>query len=68
MIISEMGVKQKVPPPGDRKRVSLSVMPNLYDDAYVQRRSISDVVGNLMEELRRSLKCAEWHFLSVNRT
>lgn len=39
-----------------KKRVSLSVMPGLYEDirkiAYVQRRSISDVVGDLMEQFR----------------
>lgn len=39
-----------------KKRVSLSVMPSLYKDiqkiAYVQRRSISDVVGDLMEQFR----------------
>jgi len=36
--------------------VSLSVLPSLYEDiqkiAYVQRRSISDVVGDLMEQFR----------------
>lgn len=39
-----------------KKRVSLSVLPSLYEDvqkiAYVQRRSISDVVGDLMEQYR----------------
>ncbi len=39
-----------------KKRVSLSVMPSLYEDiqkiAYVQRRSISDLVGDLMEQYR----------------
>lgn len=39
-----------------KKRVSLSVLPSLYEDiqkiAYVQRRSISDVVGDLMEQFR----------------
>ncbi len=39
-----------------KKRVSLSVMPSLYEDiqkiAYVQRRSISDGVGDLMEQFR----------------
>ena len=39
-----------------KKRVSLSVKPSLYEDiqkiAYVQRRSISDVVGDLMERFR----------------
>ena len=39
-----------------KKRVSLSVLPSLYEDiqkiAYVERRSISDVVGDLMEQFR----------------
>ena len=39
-----------------KKRVSLSVLPSLYEDiqkiAYGQRRSISDVVGDLMEQFR----------------
>lgn len=39
-----------------KKRVSLSVLPSLYEDiqriAYVQRRSISDVVGDLMGQYR----------------
>ena len=37
-----------------KKLVSLSVMPSLYEDiqkiAHVQRRSISSVVGKLMEQ------------------
>lgn len=36
--------------------MSLSVLPSLYEDiqkiAYVQRRSISDLVGDLMEQFR----------------
>ena len=39
-----------------KKRVSLSVLPSLYDDvrkiAYVQRRSISDIVGELLKGYR----------------
>lgn len=39
-----------------KKRVSLSVLPSVYEDiqkiAYVQRRSISDLVGDLMEQFR----------------
>ncbi len=39
-----------------KKRVSLSVLPSLYEDiqkiAYVQRRSISDLIGDLMEQFR----------------
>lgn len=39
-----------------KKRISLSVKPSLYEDiqkiAYVQRVSISDLIGNLMEKYR----------------
>lgn len=39
-----------------KKRVSLSVLPSLYEDvqkiAYVQRRSTSEVMGDLMERFR----------------
>lgn len=39
-----------------KKRVSLSVLPSLYEDiqkiAYVQRRSISDLVALLLDEYR----------------
>lgn len=39
-----------------KKRVSLSVLPSLYEDiqkiAYVQRRSISDLVAVLLEQYR----------------
>lgn len=40
-----------------KKRVSLSVLPSLYEDiqkiAYVQRRSISDLVGEQLEQYRK---------------
>ncbi len=40
-----------------KKRVSLSVLPSLYEDiqkiSYVQRRSISNLVATLLEEYRR---------------
>lgn len=43
-----------------KKRISLSVLPSLYDDiqkiAYVQRRSISEIVGELLEEYRAKHK------------
>ena len=50
-----------------KKRVSLSVLPSLYEDiqkiAYVQRRSISDVVSDLMssfeQDMMRSLQSIE---------
>ncbi len=39
-----------------KKRVSLSVLPSLYKDiqkiAYVQRRSVSELIGELLEEYR----------------
>lgn len=39
-----------------KKRVSLSVLPSLYEDiqriAFVQRRSVSDLIGGLMEQFR----------------
>ena len=39
-----------------KKRVSLSVLPSLYEDiqkiAYVQRRSTSDLVATLLEQYR----------------
>lgn len=39
-----------------KKRVSLSVTPSLYEDiqkiAYVQRKSISELIGDLMEQFR----------------
>jgi hypothetical protein len=37
-----------------KKRISLSVLPSLYEDirkiAYVQRSSISDLIGQMMEK------------------
>ena len=39
-----------------KKRVSLSVLPSLYTDiqkiAYVERRSVSDLIGELLEQYR----------------
>ena len=39
-----------------KKRVSLSVLPSLYEDiqkiAYVQRRSVSDIISELMDGYR----------------
>lgn len=39
-----------------KKRVSLSVLPSLYEDiqkiAYVQRRSVSEVIEGLLQEYR----------------
>lgn len=39
-----------------KKRISLSVLPGLYEDiqkiAYVQRRSVSDILGEQMEQYR----------------
>lgn len=40
-----------------KKRISLSVLPSLYEDiqkiAYVQRKSTSEVIQEMMEEYRR---------------
>ena len=60
------GVETKAPsakkgrPKEDRetkKRVSLSVLPSLYEDiqkiAYVQRQSVSDLVGELLKRYRK---------------
>lgn len=39
-----------------KKRISLSVLPSLYDDirkiAYVQRHSVSELLSSMMEEYR----------------
>lgn len=41
-----------------KKRISLSVLPSLYDDiqkiAYVQRRSVSELISAMMEDYRGS--------------
>ena len=41
-----------------KKRISLSVLPSVYDDiqkiAYVQRRSVSELLSTMMEEYRGS--------------
>lgn len=43
-----------------KKRISLSVLPSLYDDiqkiAYVQRKSVSELVCGLMAEYRATHK------------
>ena len=43
-----------------KKRISLSVLPSLYEDiqkiSYVQRRSISEILGGLLEEYRQRMK------------
>lgn len=54
-----------------KKRVSLSVLPSLYEDiqkiAYVQRRSTSDLVSALLEQYRREhgLELDEYERLMV---
>lgn len=41
-----------------KKRISLSVSPSLYDDiqkiAYIQRKSVSELISYMMEEYRGS--------------
>lgn len=50
-----------------KKRVSLSVLPSLYEDihkiAYVQRRSISEIISKMMEEYRseHKIELDEYH-------
>lgn len=43
-----------------KKRISLSVLPSLYEDiqkiAYVQRKSVSDIMGEMMEQYRCQYK------------
>ena len=43
-----------------KKRVSLSVLPSLYEDiqkiAYVQRKSVSELLAGLMDEYREGHK------------
>lgn len=40
-----------------KKRISLSVLPSLYEDiqkiAFVQRRSVSDLIGEQMEQYKK---------------
>lgn len=56
-----------------KKRVSLSVLPSLYEDiqkiAYVQRRSASDLVGELLERYRgeHGKALAEYETLTKGR-
>lgn len=52
-----------------KKRISLSVLPSLYEDiqkiAYVQRRSASDLLSAMMEEYRgnHAVELAEYEKL-----
>lgn len=43
-----------------KKRISLSVLPSLYEDiqriAYVERRSVSELVASIMEQYRNDHK------------
>lgn len=43
-----------------KKRISLSVLPSLYEDtqkiAYVQRRSVSELIAELLEQYRAEHK------------
>lgn len=56
-----------------KKRVSLSVLPSLYEDiqkiAYVQRRSTSDLVAELLEQYRgeHGPELAEYETLTKGR-
>ena len=59
--LSAVGAGGRGRPKEDRelkRRISLSVLPSLYDDiqkiAYVQRRSVSELLSAMMEEYRGS--------------
>lgn len=56
-----------------KKRISLSVRPSLYEDirkiAYVQRSSISDLIGGMMEKYRAAheLELQQYSTISINQ-
>lgn len=54
-----------------RKRVSLSVLPSLYEDiqkiAYVERRSVSELLSDLMVQYRDQQKSALSEYEKVKK-
>ena len=54
-----------------RKRVSLSVLPSLYEDiqkiAYVERRSVSELLSDLMLQYRDQQKAALSEYEKVRK-
>ena len=54
-----------------RKRVSLSVLPSLYEDiqkiAYVERRSVSELISDLMLQYREQRKSALSEYEKVRK-
>mgnify|MGYP000028078298 FL=1 len=54
-----------------RKRVSLSVLPSLYEDiqkiAYVERRSVSELLSDLMAQYRDQQKSALSEYEKVRK-
>ena len=52
-----------------KKRYNLSLLPSVYEDlqkiAYVERRSVSEIVGELMEEYvnKNAVKVVEYHHI-----
>ena len=54
-----------------RKRVSLSVLPSLYEDiqkiAYVERRSVSELLSDLMLQYRDQQKSAHSEYEKVRK-
>ena len=54
-----------------RKRVSLSVLPSLYEDiqkiAYVERRSVSELISDLMLQYREQQKSALSEYEKVKK-
>lgn len=54
-----------------KKRISLSVLPSLYEDiqkiAYVQRRSVSDIVGEQLEQYKKEHAKDIYEFEAMKR-
>ena len=54
-----------------KKRVSLSVLPSLYEDiqkiAYVQRRSVSELIGELLEGYRVEHEEEVWKYGTLKK-
>jgi predicted CopG family antitoxin len=80
-IVADMVSEPSTPVPGGRgrpkenrekkKNVTFSVLPSLYEDikkiAYVQRRSFSEVVSELLEQYRQAHKDIISEYESVKK-
>lgn len=55
-----------------KKRISLSVFPSVYEDiqkiAYVQRKSTSELVGDILEKYRREHQDALREYENIKKT